>query len=117
MDGGIHLYLISPCIVDFLPFMMINILTKYLTMNRSSYKTSSSSQRVHTLRHLRSGAFNQSTGKTNKSMHIRNCRFFNMLNADFLYQGAQNIFVFQLSLIYIDANSSLFSDKTTCDNT
>ncbi len=36
---------------------------------------------------------------------------FNMLNDDFLYQGAQNIFVFQLSLIYIDANSSLFSDK------
>ncbi len=35
-----------------------------------------------------------------------------MLNDDFLYQGAQNIFVFQLSLIYIDANSSLFSDKT-----
>ncbi len=78
MDGGIPLYLISPCIVDFLPFMMIHISTKYLTMKRSSDKTSSSSQRVHALRHLRSGAFNQSTGKTSKSMQGTNSADFSI---------------------------------------
>ncbi len=85
---------------------------KYLTMKRSSDKTSSSSQRVHALRHLRSGAFNQSTGKTSKSMQGTNSADFSICERRLSIPGCSKHICFPAVFNWHRCKLLTFSDKT-----